>query len=822
MNVFTLQADLTLDSSRFSSGLASIEGELNGNETLSRFAAWGTTIGNLAADAFKMALRGIKDFAVDSIKTGMDFDAAMAEVRAKRIDMTEKEFTSLRDYAQELGRTTRYTAEESANAFMYMAQGGLSVDEMLGSVDATLQLAAASNMSLADATQIVIKTMKAFSTELSNDNVQHFVDVLASTATNSTTDIYQLGESFKYMASQAGTLGYSIEDVAAGLGIMANNGINASMAGTAMRKILSSLINPTDKAAAAMKEFNLSLTDSETGRIKSFREVMNDMRRAYTDSGFDPAGRTLNEVIAKETEIGLLREENNNLLFRGQITEKEWQKTETDLNHQLADFVGVNEKFIASMSDFAGVRGISALLAIMKSTDEDFNQLMNAVDESEGAGAEMMARQLDSLKGDVTILNSAIDGLKIVLSDKFNNNLRDLAQLSTRWITDLANTLQYGFGDEIDRTERKEQQVITEAEKKANEAQGIVAYMDGLIAQFGDAADKTNEWNDALERLKILMPEVGEALGGSSAKENVENLKEYIELQRQQAILEAKRKSIGAYQKAAEEAQTALFSAQVGIDVAEQTKKYAADQIIDIMRRAVGDAWNGEAEESAWRSILEQRGANGLAADLYYRGEDYLGMTHTELQALVESYNEASAAQQANTADIEALQAAYDKANAALALAESSYASLVSGMDGTTASATTATEAISGVGDAIDALPDSKTITIDVVTNGGLGVLDTDGSFAVGAPYIPFNNYRAILHRGEEVLTAQQARERRSGVDNSNSTAMIAAALRSAVMDLTMELNSETVGRVFGDTTSRRVNRNIVQINRRQQYGYGG
>ena len=220
--------------------------------------------------------------------------------------------------------------------------------------------------------RLVTDAMTAFG--LSADKAGHFADVLAQASSKSNTNVGMMGETFKYVAPVAGALGYSVEDAAVAIGLMANSGIKSSQAGTALRQTLTRLAKPTDEVEAAMEDLGISLTDSE-GNMKSLGEVMLDMRKGFKN-------------LTKDQQA----------------------------------------QYAASI---AGQEGMSGLLAIVNASDEDFNTLTKAIQNSDGAAQSMADTMQDNLKGAVTIAKSALEGLGITVYEEISTPMKNAVETAT-------------------------------------------------------------------------------------------------------------------------------------------------------------------------------------------------------------------------------------------------------------------------------------------------------------------------------------------------------------------------------------------------------
>lgn len=313
-----------------------------------------------------------------AVKTTSDFESAMSKVSAIS-GATGSDLDALNQKAQEMGAKTKFSATESAEAFTYMAMAGWKTEDMLQGIDGIMALAAADGLDLATTSDIVTDALTAFG--LSADDSGHFADVLAAAASNANTNVSLLGESFKYAAPVAGALGYSAEDTAIALGLMANAGIKGSQGGTALRSSLSRLIKPTDNVAALMEQYGLSMTNAD-GSMKSLGEVMEMLR----------------------TKMGGLSEA---------------------------------EQAQAAATLF-GQEAMSGMLAIINASDSDYEKLTSAIYGADGAAQQMADTMLDNLSGQLTLLKSALEGLAI----QFGEILMPYIKQFVQWLQNLVQKLQ--------------------------------------------------------------------------------------------------------------------------------------------------------------------------------------------------------------------------------------------------------------------------------------------------------------------------------------------------------------------------------------------
>ena len=370
------------------------------------------------------------------IKTTADFDASMSKVAAVS-GAAGEDFDKLRNKAREMGETTKFTASESAEAMNYMAMAGWKTDQMLEGISGVMNLAAASGEELATTSDIVTDALTAFG--MGAEQSGRFADILAASASNANTNVAMMGESFKYVAPVAGSLGYSAEDVAVALGLMANSGIKADMAGTSLRNMFQRMAKPTKESQMAMERLGLSLADDE-GRMYSFREIMEQLRSSFT------------QINMPIEEYDRRVEQLDKDLADGTIKQKAYDKELEELNKQAFGAEGAEKARAAAM--LGGTRAMSGLLAIANATEEDYTKLTEAIDDSsqafartkdgvvplnealasgaeiletyEGSAAAMAATMQDNAAGQMEILKSQLQELAISLGDTLMPMLREL------------------------------------------------------------------------------------------------------------------------------------------------------------------------------------------------------------------------------------------------------------------------------------------------------------------------------------------------------------------------------------------------------------
>lgn len=354
-------------------------------EEAKRFGTTGSEAFEVVGDALVAAgivngLGQIKNAFTECVQIAADFEEQMSAVEAIA-NANDSQMEALAAEAKELGATTIYTAQQSAEGMKYMAMAGWTAEDMLNGMQGMTTLAAAAGEDLGMVSDIVTDSLTAFGLKASD--TAHFADVLAQAANKSNTDIAIMGDTFKYSAAVAGALGYSIEDVATMIGLMANSGIKGSRAGTSLRNIFNGLLGDITLTARAFGEVEYSAVNAD-GTMKGLAETVSDLRYYFS-----------------------------------QMTESEQ---------------------VANALDIAQMYGYNGLLAIINSSEADFNSLYDSINNCTGAAERMAKVKLDNLNGDVTLMNSAMEALQSTIGEQFNPELRELAQIGTEglnWMNEL-------------------------------------------------------------------------------------------------------------------------------------------------------------------------------------------------------------------------------------------------------------------------------------------------------------------------------------------------------------------------------------------------
>lgn len=321
-------------------------------------------LANLVSSGIQKALGGLKQLSSSVFQAGSDFEFGMSKVGAIS-GATGDDLQQLRDKAKEMGASTKFTASESAEAFQFMAMAGWKTGDMLNGISGVMNLAAASGEDLGEVSDIVTDALTAMGYAASDSG--HFADVLAAASSNSNTNVGMMGETFKYVAPIAGSMKYSIEDLAVAIGIMANSGIKGEQAGTSLRSVLTRLAAPPEDCASAMEELGISITNSD-GTMRSLSDV-----------------------------IGTLREK-----FGGLSAAQQEQYAK----------------------DIAGQEAMSGLLALVNASPQDFQKLTDSINNCGGAAENMANTMNDNVSGQITLLKSKVEGIMIKVFDDASGSIR--------------------------------------------------------------------------------------------------------------------------------------------------------------------------------------------------------------------------------------------------------------------------------------------------------------------------------------------------------------------------------------------------------------
>ena len=357
------------------------------NATLAKIDEAGEKLQNIGSSVenvgkkFLPVTAAVTGLGTAAVKTAADFDSEMSKVSAIS-GATGDDFDQLRAKAREMGAKTKFSASEAASAMEYMAMAGWKTSDMLNGIEGVMNLAAASGEDLATTSDIVTDALTAFG--LSAADSGHFADILAAASSNANTNVSMMGETFKYCAPIAGALGFSAEDTAEAIGLMANSGIKASQAGTSLRTIMNNLSGEVTFAGKNIGEVTIATSNAD-GSMRSLNDILADCRVAFS---------------------------------------------------------GLTESEKASNAEaLVGKNAMSGFLALMNSSETDINKLRGAIENCDGASESMAETMQDNLNGQLTILKSQLEELAISFGDILMPTIRKIVSAVQQFVDKLNSIL---------------------------------------------------------------------------------------------------------------------------------------------------------------------------------------------------------------------------------------------------------------------------------------------------------------------------------------------------------------------------------------------
>lgn len=479
----------------------------------------------------------IVGLAAAAVKTTADFDKSMSKVAAVS-GATGKDFDSLRDKAREMGATTKFSATDAADAFNYMAMAGWKTEEMLDGVEGIMNLAAASGEDLATTSDIVTDALTAFGKSAADSG--RLADIMAAASANANTNVSMMGETFKLAAPVAGALGFSMEDTAVAIGLMANAGIKSSQAGTSLRAGLTNLVKPTKQMKEAMEKYGIEVTNTD-GTMKSMREIVEMLRDKL--GGLDEAEQA------------------------------------------------------AAAGAIFGKNAMSGWLAIINASEDDVEKLTRAIDNSDGTAKKMAETMQDNLAGQLTILKSQLQELAISFGDILVPKIRKAVEWVQKQV-DAFNDLDPKTKEQIVKFG-----LLAAAIGPVLVVGGkLVTAVGGIISTVGSAIEAIGGFSAAHAGLAAALGPVTVAIGlAAGAAIALKQGYDYIEESARKAnpelynTVDAVEESTGKMSEASNELKGSMEDAEKSIfAVNEQAKK--AEDAVKVIEK-LGKKGNLTAEE---------------------------------------------------------------------------------------------------------------------------------------------------------------------------------------------------------------------------------
>ncbi len=322
-----------------------------------------------------------------AVKTASDFDSAMSKVAAVS-GATGDDLDALRDKAREMGAKTKFSASEAAEAMNFMAMTGWKTQDMLGGIEGIMNLAAASGEDLATTSDIVTDALTAFGLTAADSG--HFADILAAASSNANTNVSMMGETFKYAAPVAGALGFSVEDTAQAIGLMANAGIKSTQAGTSLRTIMTALSGEVKFCCEKLGDVTIETTNAD-GSMRNLNDILADCRSAFS-----------------------------------QLSESE---------------------AASAAQAFAGKNAISGFLALMNAMDAVYDAVMDKVNSSWSWGRDLMQNLINGLNYMLGSLINTVADVARAISEYLHFSVPDKGPLSEfeSWMPDFMKGLAKGI-----------------------------------------------------------------------------------------------------------------------------------------------------------------------------------------------------------------------------------------------------------------------------------------------------------------------------------------------------------------------------------------
>ena len=379
------------------------------------------------------ALAGLGAYAV---KVGSEFESSMSQVAAT-MGMTTEEihngseaYETLATAAKNAGATTKFTATQAADALNYLALAGYDAATSAEVLPSVLNLAAAGGLELAYASDLATDAMAALGIEASADNLTQFGDQMAMASSKANYSVAQLGEAILTVGGTAKNLAGGTVELNTALGVLANRGIKGAEGGTALRNMILSLSAPTDTAAATLKSLGVSAFDAE-GNLRPLNETFKDLDAAMQNLTGEEKTNALNDIFNK-----------------------------------------------------VDLKSAEAMLA---GCGEEFDNLAEAIANSDGAMQNMADVQMDNLKGQITLLQSAVEGLGVAFYENVNGKIKDAVSATAGYVSELNAVMNAAFADtENEENVKKVTKALTELGYSADEAQAMVGTgMSGVVSSLG-------------------------------------------------------------------------------------------------------------------------------------------------------------------------------------------------------------------------------------------------------------------------------------------------------------------------------------------------
>lgn len=442
------------DTSGLESGISKAKGLAGG---LGSAISTGLKVAGAAIGAATTAVAG---FAASSVEVGKTFDASMSQVAAT-MGVSKAEIADLEAFAKEMGRTTAFSATQAAEALNYMALAGYDAETSMEMLPNVLNLAAAGNMDLAHASDMVTDAQTALG--LSLTETTELVDMMALTSSKTNTSVSQLGDAILTIGGTAKIMAGGTVELNKMLGVLADNGIKGSEAGTKLRNVLLSLSAPTDKAAEKLEALHVSAIDETTGDLRALDDIMLDLNDALEGMGTAEKAEVINTIFNKQDIAAVnalldtsadrydeLAVEINGAWIASKNFENGFKGTHLQAYQDRLAAAGVSvedfEKLLKKSGGNAGafVEELSAISGldvneVLQTMGTNLSMLQTEFNNVEGSAKQMAQTQLDNLAGDITLWKSALEGVQLLISGALAPELREFVKFGTDGLSKISD-----------------------------------------------------------------------------------------------------------------------------------------------------------------------------------------------------------------------------------------------------------------------------------------------------------------------------------------------------------------------------------------------
>lgn len=572
-------------------------------EAVKTTSGWGEKLGAglataVATKGMDIAVAGVKKLGQEAkeaakyvVESGSSFEAAMSEVEAIS-GASGESLDALTEKAKELGSSTKFSATEAAEALKYMSLAGWSTADMLSGIDGIMSLAAASGMELAAASDMVTDYLSAFGMQASES--AKMADMLAFAQAHSNTSAQQLGEAYGNCAANLHTAGQDIETVTAMLEAMANQGLKGSEAGTALNSIMSQITQKMKNGKIAIGDVLVQVQDAN-GDFRDLTDIVKDVDKAVGGMGTAQKSAALAGTFNRTALAGL--------------------------NYVLAEGIDKVEGYEWALRD------------------------------SEGAAKDMAATMQDNLKGAVTAMKSAEEGLGIVLYEKVSGPLTKGVEIATSLLNGLTDALTEEKSivesciDDIEASNERVSELIHNSQNVMADASGDVSQMEvykNSLLELNSVTEKTAyqkyKIKSIVSELAVSIPELAAAFNEETGSINLTDKAIRDLFDSKEAYL---------FQQAALEAETAasnaLFEAELNVAIATGAAQDAQEAYNDALKKnQEGADYLAGGYGDYYKELMECSSVLDDANKALKESKDLQEEARTEYDSMVEAVDEAS------------------------------------------------------------------------------------------------------------------------------------------------------------------------------------